>query len=127
MEAHPQGTPLPLALVGWDVGTLARWGRIGNHRDKTQQQAPTPKVWGREVGELETDQGQTTTHDCWFRPGPGVPEKQGSGCISGQLQGSPLEHICKPRQGHMELLGPGGLPATIADRWDPKERTGGGR
>lgn len=115
--------PLPLALVcplerlaRWHVGMLARWAGSESKR-QTDEATPTPKVWGQEVGELETGQGCRPRHTLLLgSPGPGVPEKQGSGCISGQLQRAAARtHL----QATLATTGPHGIAGS---GWTARDR-----
>jgi hypothetical protein len=123
-EAHTLGGPAPAApCVSW----LAHWhaGTLGPHQKSSSSRRRHRKSGGEKSVSSRQTRGQTPRHTiAGSVQGQACRRNRGSGCMSGQLQGAPLKHICKPRQGHMELLGPGGFPATIADRWDPEERTG---
>ncbi len=113
LSRHPgrMEAPLPLALARWQVGGLAHW-HVGEGSESKRH-----RKFGQEVGELETE-----TWQGWggkTRPrhtrrlahrGPDLAEKQGSGCISGQLQGPTLEQHLQAATGPHGTAGPGWTP-----------------
>ena len=115
-NAEPEETswekdPLPLALARWHVGRLAHW-LVGKGSESKRH-----RKFGQEVGELKTETGQgwggntrpRRTRRLAHR-GRDLAEKQGSGCISGQLQGPALEQHLQAAAGPHGTAGPGWTP-----------------